>query len=127
MACGVQSGHEVTTVALRARVSIAEEKMKTTFRITSTLVLAFGLLTAACGEAVDEVTNTVNCASVCDRYAQCFDSDFDVEGCTDRCENEADASENREARLESCNSCIDDRSCTSATFECSTQCAGIVP
>jgi hypothetical protein len=102
--------------------------MKITFRIPTALVLAAGLLTAVgCGEAVDEVTNNVNCASVCDRYAECFDSDFDVEGCADRCEDEADASENREERLEACNSCIDDRSCTSATFNCATQCAGIVP
>lgn len=102
--------------------------MKITFRTTNALVLAFGLLTAAaCSEAVDEGTNTVDCASVCDRYAECFESDFDVQGCTDRCEDEADASQSREERLEACNSCIDDRSCTSATFNCSTQCAGIVP
>lgn len=102
--------------------------MKISFMTRSSLLLAFGLFSAlACGEAVDEVTNTVNCASVCDRYADCFDNDFDVEGCTDRCEDDADASENREQRLEACNSCIDDRSCTSATFDCATQCAGIVP
>jgi hypothetical protein len=102
--------------------------MKIPFMTRSSLVLAFGFFSAlGCGEAVDEVTNTVNCASVCDRYAECFDSDFDVEGCTDRCEDDADASENREQRLEACNSCIDDRSCTSATFACATECAGIVP
>lgn len=86
-------------------------------------VLAF----AGCSEAVDEATNTVNCASVCNRYADCFDQDFDVEGCTDRCEDEADASENREERLEACDSCIDDKSCAAATFNCASQCAGIVP
>ena len=63
--------------------------MKIPFMTSSSLVLAFGLFAAfGCGEAVDELTNNVNCASVCDRYAECFDSDFDVEGCTDRCEDE---------------------------------------
>lgn len=85
------------------------------------------LLAVGCGEAADEVTNTVECSSVCNRYSDCFDADFDVEGCTDRCDNEADASENREERLESCNACIDDRSCTSATFTCADECAGVVP
>ena len=102
--------------------------MKTRFMATNSLVLVFGVLTAlACSEAVDEVTNTVNCASVCNRYYDCFESDGDVDGCTDRCEDAADASASREERLEACNACIDDRSCASATFTCGAQCDGIVP
>jgi hypothetical protein len=95
-------------------------------------VISLVLVSAAaafvgCSEAADEVTNTVNCGSVCGRYADCFDSDFDIDGCTDRCEDEADASENREERLEACDACIDDKSCSDATFNCASQCAGIVP
>ena len=102
--------------------------MKNRFHVVMSLVLvAAAAAFAGCGEATVEVTNTVNCASVCGRYADCFDSDFDVDGCTDRCEDEADASESREERLQACDSCIDDRSCTDATFNCASECAGIVP
>jgi hypothetical protein len=91
-------------------------------------LLSLGLLAfVGCSEAVDEVTNTVNCHDVCERYQSCFDSDFDVSGCTDKCEDEADADADREERLERCDSCIDDRSCTSATFNCADECVGIVP
>ncbi len=96
-------------------------------RVISSWMLVGSLLMAVgCSEAVDEVTNTVNCSSVCKRYADCFEADYDVEGCTDRCEDMADASESREQQLESCNACIDDRSCASATFNCSTECAGVI-
>ena len=102
--------------------------MKKSFKFASSVaavIAAFGFV--GCGEAADEASNTIDCYSVCDRYSECFDADFDVEGCTDRCEDEADASESREARLEACDNCIDDKSCTSATFNCATECAGIVP
>ena len=100
--------------------------MKIRASVIGSGILLGGLLTVlGCGEAVDEVPNTVNCGSVCKRYSDCFDADYDVDGCTDHCEDQADASENREQQLESCNACIDDRSCASATFSCSTQCAGI--
>jgi hypothetical protein len=102
--------------------------MKNRFHVVGPCLFLLGALAfIGCSEAADEVTNTVNCASVCNRYQECFDSDFDVEGCTDRCEDDADASENREERLESCDSCIDDKSCSEATFNCASQCAGIVP
>jgi hypothetical protein len=79
-----------------------------------------------CGETADEVTNSITCAEVCGRYADCFDADYDVDGCTDRCENGATANEARERRLESCDACIDERSCTEA-FDCADECVGIVP
>lgn len=80
-----------------------------------------------CSEATDEVTNTISCGEVCTRYSDCFDADYDIEGCIDRCEDDADASENKERRLEMCDACIDDRSCTEATFDCTSECVGIVP
>ena len=104
--------------------------MKIRFR--HSLGLGLGLVLAAvvsggCSEAVDELTNRVDCHDVCQRYADCFNAEYDVDGCVDRCESDADSSEDREARLETCDNCIDDRSCTSATFSCADKCSGIVP
>jgi hypothetical protein len=100
--------------------------MKNRFHgVVSGLFLAGAFALIGCSEAADEVSNTVVCHSVCERYKDCFDSDYDVEGCTDKCEDDADASENREERLESCNSCIDGKSCTES-FSCGAECAGVI-
>lgn len=77
-------------------------------------------------EVSDEVTNTISCHSVCERYADCFAPEYDIDGCTDRCEDDADAAEAQETRLEACDSCIDDKSCVES-FGCAAECQGIVP
>lgn len=97
---------------------------------TATLIciLAAVAATTACGDdIVEEITNTVDCEDVCSRYADCFDKDYDVSACIDRCEDKADADENQETRLERCDDCMDDKSCTSTAFACTTECLGLVP
>jgi len=86
-----------------------------------------GFATVACGDAADAVTNTITCGDVCDRYAECFDRNYDVDACVDRCENDATADEEKEAELEECEACIDDESCTSSLFECAAECGQFVP
>jgi len=80
-----------------------------------------------CSDTVDDINNSIDCHGVCKRYADCFDSDYDVDGCTDKCENRADNDDDRQRQLRMCDDCIDERSCTSATFACADDCAGIVP
>ena len=79
-----------------------------------------------CGSTADEVTNSISCGEVCARYSNC-DADYDVDGCTDRCENDASASEDRERRLASCDACMNERSCSEASVSCGDACLGIVP
>lgn len=81
----------------------------------------------ACGDDPEEVVNRITCGDVCQRYADCFDDDYDVDGCTDRCTNDTTASEEKEERLELCDECIDDESCTGAVFGCTTECTPFVP
>jgi hypothetical protein len=81
----------------------------------------------ACGDDADEITNTITCGDVCQRYADCFDDDYDVEACTDRCEDDATPDEEKEAELEECDACIEDQSCTGALVECTAECAQFVP
>jgi hypothetical protein len=83
-------------------------------RLAVSIPLA-ALLLLACSSTVDEVTNTIDCHSVCKRFADCYNHDYDVDGCTDKCENNADASDARQTKLKQCSNCIDDRSCASAT------------
>ena len=64
---------------------------------------------------------TFDCAKVCNRYQECFDSDYDVEACTDRCDDTDDVND-----ADECESCIDGLSCTES-FTCTAECASIVP
>ncbi len=78
-----------------------------------------------CEDSVDDVTNTVTCADVCDRYQDCIDEDFDVADCTSTCEDRSE-DEDLEAQLEECDACLDDTSCVAGAFECADDCAGVI-
>ncbi|MGC4066813.1 MAG: hypothetical protein QM784_19690 [Polyangiaceae bacterium] len=88
-------------------------------------VLATTIATFSC-DATDKVENKITCADVCKRYKDCFDSDYDVDKCTDQCESEANSDEDKDKQLEKSDDCIDDESCTSAVFKCSTDCTGVL-
>ena len=81
----------------------------------------------ACGDEADEITNTITCADVCQRYSDCFDEDYDVDACTDSCENSTTPNEEKEAELEECDACIEGESCTGALVGCTAECAQFVP
>lgn len=87
------------------------------------MALSLGMF--SCDEA-DKVENKITCGEVCSRYRDCFDSDYNVDQCTDSCEAEANANQAKDHRLEVCNTCIDDQSCTAAAFDCATDCSGII-
>jgi hypothetical protein len=74
----------------------------------------------------DEVQNTYNCADLCSRYEDCFDSSYDSLACTDRCEDLADESQNFDERANRCQNCLNQNACVEAAFSC-PDCAGIVP
>lgn len=103
-----------------ARYAQARPGMKT---ITLFGLFVFGALTVFGCNTVD---NTVDCDGICRRYADCFDKSYDVSQCTSRCLDSVD-NEGYHTQADACVSCIDDKSCTSATFNCATQCKGIVP
>jgi hypothetical protein len=86
---------------------------------------AVGLASLGC-EAADKIENKITCSSVCNRYKDCFDSDYNVDSCVDSCESEANASEDKDRKLEQCDACIDGQSCTAAAFGCATECGGII-
>ncbi|HEX2735742.1 MAG TPA: hypothetical protein VHM70_29285 [Polyangiaceae bacterium] len=74
----------------------------------------------------DEVENKITCSRVCNRYKDCLDSDYDVDGCTSSCEKETNNDEDKDRRLETCNDCITNRSCSEATFKCADECVGVI-
>jgi hypothetical protein len=68
-----------------------------------------------------------DCQSVCSRYKDCFNKDYDVATCRSNCRTRSDNDSTFRAKADACESCIDDRSCTAATFACGVECSGIVP
>ncbi|MEY2931465.1 MAG: hypothetical protein RL033_2214 [Pseudomonadota bacterium] len=102
--------------------------MLTSTRIALVLTLSAGcaLSVAACG-VEKEIENEIDCQSICDRYSDCFDADYDVQSCQNRCENDVDSGDLTFEEVDACSDCIDDRSCASGTLSCTTECLGIVP
>jgi hypothetical protein len=95
--------------------------MRTWFMVLS-LILSF-----PAGLACDGVKAAFDCQDVCSRCKSCFDSSDDVGACRDRCRSKAEQDDSWQRKASSCSSCIDDKSCTSATFGCAADCVGIVP
>ena len=72
----------------------------------------------------DEADQAIDCNQICNRYKDCFDKDYDVGACVDRCEPMLDSDPNG---ADDCEDCIDDRSCASSVFSCAAECGQIVP
>jgi hypothetical protein len=85
------------------------------------LILALGC------DAADEIEAEVDCRSVCQRYSDCFDEDYDVTACQDRCEDNIDTGEIEQSDVDACDNCIDDRSCAGGVLSCTTECLSVVP
>lgn len=88
---------------------------------------AFSTIVAFGCAATDAIDNKIDCSGICNRYKDCFDSKYDVDTCKSRCESSAKNDDKFEAKVDVCSACIDDKSCTSATFKCGSECSAIVP
>lgn len=90
-------------------------------------LIPLGVFIALGCDAADEIEAEIDCQSVCDRYAECLDADYDVSACQDRCEDDVDTGDLSQGDLDDCENCIEERSCANATFACATECGSIVP
>ena len=87
------------------------------------LCFAAMLMLGAC----DDIESRVECVQICDKYSECYDSDYDVDGCAEECTDEYEADESYLEKIDACDTCLEDKSCTESTFRCSDECIGIVP
>jgi len=90
------------------------------------LLLSFGTGLAGAG-CVNEIDRITDCQDICGRYSDCFDSSYDVSACRSKCTDKASHSADFDQRVDECENCFDDRSCTSTAFTCTTECVTIVP
>jgi hypothetical protein len=86
-------------------------------------LLALGLSLSSCGS----VETAFDCNDVCNRYKDCYNPSYDVTTCRNNCRSAAASDPNKQADAMACDSCIGDKSCLSATFNCASECSGIVP
>lgn len=90
----------------------------------------FGLILMLGGAAIascSDAETAIDCAGICNRYSDCFEEDYDVEACTDRCTDEADGDRDFRDKADSCNTCLGDRSCADSFLSCTDNCLGVVP
>jgi hypothetical protein len=100
-------------------------EMKRTLPLFAFLFLgAFAFGSSISCDAVDEA---FDCSDVCGRYRDCYDSSYDVDACESRCRTNAANDPNVKNDADACDSCIGDKSCASATFNCASSCGSIVP
>ena len=96
--------------------------------LNQTLILFVALFAlvpvAACNGPME---NAVDCHRICKRYADCFDPNYDIAACESTCRSHARSDANYQHTVGTCEACIDDVSCTSAIFHCSSECSTVVP
>jgi len=74
----------------------------------------------------DKADQAYDCHAICQKWADCADSNYDVSSCADNCRDKAANDDAYADKADDCQACIDDRAC-SETFPCIDECAGIVP
>jgi len=95
----------------------------TTLRIGILASALTGLLGASARGIVD---NTVDCNATCDRYKECFDTSYDTGRCYASCKAKAKDPAFRE-QVVSCEDCIGDKTCSGRSFNCASECSGVLP
>lgn len=69
----------------------------------------------------------VDCNTICTRYKDCYNGSYDVAACASRCRDRAASDKTTADAVTSCEACINDKACASATFSCGVDCSNVVP
>ncbi|MBI5547651.1 MAG: hypothetical protein HY901_27530 [Deltaproteobacteria bacterium] len=88
---------------------------------------AAAFLTALAFPACGSIDAAVDCHSICSRYSDCYDADYDVGACESRCRDHSSDDADYRHLADQCNACISDRACPAASFNCATECLSVVP
>lgn len=107
---------------MRAALGVA--MVKPTLIVLS--ALSSIVLTGISAGCTDAIERAYDCHVVCQTYADCVDSTYDVGACTDRCEHHAADDQDFARQADSCQQCVDDRAC-SENWPCIDNCVGLVP
>ena len=98
-------------------------KTNIAFLAAGLALLLFSVVAVNC----DTVETAFDCQSVCTRYRDCYDSSYNVDNCRSSCRSRAASDPSVKQAADTCEACIGDKSCLSATFTCAGSCGNIVP
>jgi hypothetical protein len=92
--------------------------------------IAFAVLTvfaAACGsdDPITAFDRASDCRNICNSYKECIAEDYNVDSCADDCNDMV--SEEDTDQIDDCQDCLKGNSCVESVFQCTTECAGIIP
>lgn len=93
-----------------------------TKHVTLLGLLSFFGLAVGCSGA----ERLFDCTQICQKYSECIDDSIDEADCVSNCEGHGDDDQDFADAASDCEDCLDDKSCTEATVECATKCAGVV-
>ncbi len=88
------------------------------------LIAGAGILALTLVGCGDDIKNYVHCHEVCDRYQECAESSFDVNGCASRCSDKAGDDLAYSRSINECNACQETRSCAEAAV-CLPKCPNV--
>lgn len=77
--------------------------------------------------ACQPIDAAFDCDTICTRYKNCFDGSYNVDTCATRCRENAKVEKDFYRAVNTCEACINDRACASATFSCGSDCSRVVP
>jgi hypothetical protein len=85
------------------------------------------LALAGCSEnPIKTLDRSSDCSDICKRYKDCIaSSDYSTSDCEDRCNDMK--SDSKTKQIDDCEECLDGKSCVNSVFQCTTECASIVP
>lgn len=98
-------------------------KKSTAFLVGGLGLLVLSVFAVNC----DTVETAFDCDQVCTRYRDCYDSSYNVDNCRSSCRTRAANDSTVQQAADTCDACIGDKSCLSATFQCGSSCSNIVP
>jgi hypothetical protein len=98
-------------------------KMGLKMWIVTIAVAIGGFVVGSC----DSIDTAFDCQSVCSRYRDCFDANYNVDNCRNKCRTNAANDPNVKGAADACEACIGDRSCVGSAVSCSGSCSAIVP
>jgi hypothetical protein len=102
---------------------MSQFKINTAFLLGGLGLLLSSIVAVNC----DSVETAFDCQSVCTRYRDCYDSSYNVDNCRSSCRSRAANDPSVRQAADTCEACIGDMSCLSATFNCGGSCSNIVP
>lgn len=85
-------------------------------------------LASGCGDEdpIEELGQVADCAEICGRYDECI-TEIDLTACTDACEDRIEVDSSVGAQANTCEDCLDGRSCAEIeTAGCFDECP-VVP